>query len=428
VKNLAKIFNKIRQKDLIFMINNDRMNLLIKSFFESPDHGRQAMQDATVIENICFIDYLENNCIPKAKELDNEQDMQYFTEYDIHFRMLTLEKIMHLDHFGVLISKATNHFYSMNKDIVVLVDFSEADFLLNSLAGQKFDVEIRDFTREEFVSMVEDMHRIGFRNVQFTDGRLKPLVIPRDTILKNEKTNNTHNPQLYIESLIFLQEAHKFRQDNKGLVVNTDSPIAKAVRGAKYLVPAIVQSRQGNQMQVKYPFLNTSVEGQKILPVLTDRKEYDYFMTTSVMKEYSSLPDNKKACIELPFEEVYRIFTTDDVFGVAVNPVGFNLVLNQQLMGVMAKDITLTNNPEVKVERNGEEVVFPEAQDELPKKHHTEQDTDDLRRKVLEHFISTQEDIIKKNSGINTSEAEEKVAKAQTKLEEFKKQLEELNE
>jgi hypothetical protein len=404
------------------------MNLLIKSFFESPDHGRQAMQDATVIENICFIDYLENNCIPKAKELDNEQDMQYFTEYDIHFRMLTLEKIMHLDHFGVLISKATNHFYSMNKDIVVLVDFSEADFLLNSLAGQKFDVEIRDFTREEFVSMVEDMHRIGFRNVQFTDGRLKPLVIPRDTILKNEKTNNTHNPQLYIESLIFLQEAHKFRQDNKGLVVNTDSPIAKAVRGAKYLVPAIVQSRQGNQMQVKYPFLNTSVEGQKILPVLTDRKEYDYFMTTSVMKEYSSLPDNKKACIELPFEEVYRIFTTDDVFGVAVNPVGFNLVLNQQLMGVMAKDITLTNNPEVKVERNGEEVVFPEAQDELPKKHHTEQDTDDLRRKVLEHFISTQEDIIKKNSGINTSEAEEKVAKAQTKLEEFKKQLEELNE
>jgi hypothetical protein len=386
------------------------------------------MQDATVIENICFIDYLENNCIPKAKELDNEQDMQYFTEYDIHFRMLTLEKIMHLDHFGVLISKATNHFYSMNKDIVVLVDFSEADFLLNSLAGQKFDVEIRDFTREEFVSMVEDMHRIGFRNVQFTDGRLKPLVIPRDTILKNEKTNNTHNPQLYIESLIFLQEAHKFRQDNKGLVVNTDSPIAKAVRGAKYLVPAIVQSRQGNQMQVKYPFLNTSVEGQKILPVLTDRKEYDYFMTTSVMKEYSSLPDNKKACIELPFEEVYRIFTTDDVFGVAVNPVGFNLVLNQQLMGVMAKDITLTNNPEVKVERNGEEVVFPEAQDELPKKHHTEQDTDDLRRKVLEHFISTQEDIIKKNSGINTSEAEEKVAKAQTKLEEFKKQLEELNE
>jgi hypothetical protein len=149
------------------------------------------MQNATVTENICFIDYLENECIAKAKELDKEKDLQYFTEYDIHFRMLTLEKIMHLDHFGVLISKATNHFYSMNKDIVVLVDFSEAGFILDSLAGQNFDVEIRDFTHEEFVSMVEDMSRIGFNNVQFTDGRLKPLIVPRNTILKNEK-NSKH--------------------------------------------------------------------------------------------------------------------------------------------------------------------------------------------------------------------------------------------
>lgn len=409
------------------MINNDRMNLLIKNFFESPDHGREAMQNATVTENICFIDYLENECIAKAKELDKEKDLQYFTEYDIHFRMLTLEKIMHLDHFGVLISKATNHFYSMNKDIVVLVDFSEAGFILDSLAGQNFDVEIRDFTHEEFVSMVEDMSRIGFNNVQFTDGRLKPLIVPRNTILKNEKTQNTQNPQLYIESLVFLQEAHKFRKENKGLVVNADSPIAKAVRGAKYLVPAIVQSKSGNQMQVKYPFLNTNTESQKILPVLTDRKEYDFFMTSPVMKEYSSLPNDKKACIELPFIEIYRIFSTDDVYGVAVNPVGFNLVLNQQLMGVVAKDITLTNNPEIKVERDGEEIAFPETQDELPKKHHTEQDTDDLRRKVLEHFISTQEEIISKNTGINSPEAENKVAKAQEKLKEFKKQLEELD-
>lgn len=409
------------------MLDNDRMNALLKSFFEDSDHGREAMQNAEITENIAFIDQLENNWIPTAKENNNEHDLQYFTEYDIHFRMLTLEKIMKLEKFGIVVSKATGHFYSLDHDIIVLVDFSESEYLMNSIEKQNFDIEIREITREEFTGMVEDMKRIGFRNVQFTDGRLRPLIIPRETILKNSDIQGTYNAELYIESLIFLQEAHKFGKEGKGVRINVDSPVAKAVQNAKFLVPAIVKSKNGNQMQVNYPFLNTNVEGQKILPVATDRKEFEFFVTNPVMKDYNALPADKKACIELPFVEVYRIFKTDDVFAVSINPLGFNFVINGELMDIIAKDTELTNNPDIKIEKNGEEVIFPDAI-ETPKKQHTAEETDDLRRKVLEHFISTQEGIIEKNKNIGTDDARKKVEKAEKKLKEFQKQLEELND
>ena len=414
------------------MIDNDRMNQLVKSFFEDHDHGREAMQNATVTENICFISYLENNCIPKAKENENDFDLQYFTEYDIHFRMLTLEKIMKLEKFWIVISKATGHFYTTNRDIIVLVDNSEADFLINALAENNFEVEIREIDENEFTAMIEDLPRLGIKGVQFSDGKLRPMIIPRDTILKADETKATTNPELYIESLIFLQEAHKFGKEGKNIGVNQDSPIIKAIRNATYLVPAIVQNKKGNQMQVKYPFLNTNVKGQKILPVMTDHKEFEYFVNNSVMKDYASLPKGQKACIELPFVEILRVFSTDDLFAVAVNPLGFNLIVNSGLMEQASKGVKLTNNPNIKVEKNGKEILFPEEEnseenlEENSEAEYTPKNTDELRKKVLEHFIKTQQGIIDKNKDIDTEEARKKVKKAQDKLTDFKKQLETL--
>lgn len=409
------------------MIDNDRMNQLVKSFFEDHDHGREAMQNAEVTENICFISYLENNCIPKAKENENELDMQYFTEYDIHFRMLTLEKIMKLEKFWIVISKATGHFYTMNRDIIVLIDNSEADFLISSLAENNFEVEIREINNSEFIAMVEDLPRIGVRGVQFSDGRIRPMIIPRDTILKADKAKTTINPKLYMESLIFLQEAHKFGKEGKNIGVNEDSPIVEAMREATYLVPAIVQNKEDNQMQIKYPFLNTNVEGQKILPVMTDHKEFENFISNPVMKAYNDLPKEQKVCIELPFVEIYRVFTTDDLFAFSINPMGFNLICNEGLVMQAAKNVKLTNNPNIKVERNGEEIVFPEEGEAEEQKNKPE-DTDVLRKKVLLHFIETQEGIIEKNKDIDTDEARKKVEKAEKKLLDFKKQLEALDE
>lgn len=411
------------------MVDNERMDKLVRSFFEDHDHGREAMQNASVTENICFIDYLENTCIKKAKEMNNEDDMQYFTEYDIHFRMLTLEKIMKLKELWIVISKATNHFYAFNHDVIVLVDPSEADCLINNLAKQGLDVEIRKISGADFVAMVEDMPRLGFTNVEFTDGRLRPLIIPRETILKADKTKTRTNPTLYIESLIFLQQVAKYKKEGKGVIVKEDSPLTKALQESVVLVPAIVQNKQGNQMQVKYPFLNTGEAGQRVLPLLTDHKEYEYFLSTPLMKDYASLPDDKRVCIELPFIEVYRIFSTDDLFAVSVNPMGFNLVVNKDVMGIVTKEMHLTNNPNILVEKNGQPVEFPEEQqDEIREESDRTEDTDVLRRKVLEHFIETQEGIIEKNKDIDTEEAKSKVKKAEEKLKEFKKQLEALNE
>lgn len=411
------------------MVDNERMDKLVRSFFEDHDHGREAMQNASVTENICFIDYLENTCIKKAKEMNNEDDMQYFTEYDIHFRMLTLEKIMKLKELWIVISKATNHFYAFNHDVIVLVDPSEADYLINNLAKQGLDVEIRKISGSDFVAMVEDMPRLGFTNVEFTDGRLRPLIIPRDTILKADKTKTRTNPTLYIESLIFLQQVAKYKKEGKGVIVKEDSPLTKALQESVVLVPAIVQNKQGNQMQVKYPFLNTGEAGQKVLPLLTDHKEYEYFLSTPLMKDYASLPKDKRVCIELPFIEVYRIFSTDDLFAVSVNPMGFNLVVNKDVMGIVTKEMNLTNNPNILVEKNGQPVEFPEEQqDETEEESDRTEDTDVLRRKVLEHFIETQEGIIEKYKDIETEEAKSKIKKAEDKLKEFKKQLEALNE
>ena len=388
------------------MISNERIQELIQAFFEDHDHGREAMQNATVAENICFIDYLEEHCIPKAKEINNEDDLKMFTEYVIHFRMLTLEKILNLDKMWIVVSQGTSHFYAHDKDAIVLVDTSGADYLIGNLAEQNFDVEIREITGDDFIALVEDMQRLGFQNIQFTDGRLRPLVIPRDTIFKTEKSETTINPDLYIESLIFLQHVAKFRKEDKNIAVQENSPLTLALQKATLLVPAIV-------------------------PVLTDHKEYDYFVNTPLMKDYASLDDDKKVCIELPFVEVYRIFKTDNLFAIAINPVGINLVINREVMAVVTKNIELHNNPNILVERNGEEVDYDdneEVEEEAPSNRYKDEETSDLRKKVLEHFIETQKGVIEKHKDDTSEEGQEKLKKAQQKLAEFEKQLEALND
>ena len=149
------------------------------------------------------------------------------------------------------------------------------------------------------------------------------------------------------------------------------------------------------------------------------------------MKDYASLDDDKKVCIELPFVEVYRIFKTDNLFAIAINPVGINLVINRDVMGVATKNIELHNNPNVLVERNGEEVDYDdneEVEEEAPSNRYKDEETSDLRKKVLEHFIETQKGVIEKHKDDTSEEGQEKLKKAQQKLAEFEKQLEALND
>ena len=110
--------------------------------------------------------------------------------------------------------------------------------------------------------------------------------------------------------------------------------------------------------------------------------------------------------------------------------MGFNLVLNKDVVGIVTKEMHLTNNPNILVEKNGKPVEFPEDFSEEDEEDNTpkSEDTDVLRKKVLEHFIETQQGIIEKNKDIDTEEAKSKVKKAEEKLKEFKKQLEALND
>ena len=410
------------------MIDSERMNMLIQSFLEDNDHGREKMKAASLLENLCLTSYIESQCIPIAKENGKDNDLKFFEEYAGYYKMMTLDRIMKLDNYGIVVSQATNHFYTINKDVIVLVDMSEADFLVNSLAKDNIDVEIREISRQEFKAMLADLYRTGFNNVQFTDGKLRPMIVAKETIYRAEKEKSRTNPELYIESLVFLQEAHKFGKENKGVLIKKDSPIAKAVRTATYLVPAIVQSKNGNEMQVKYPFLNTTVEGQRILPVATDHKEFEYFITSQLMKDYNNLPKEKKACIELPFSEVYRVFTTDDLFAIAVNPIGYNFILNGKLLEVIAEGIGEEEEEQtVELLEDESEGLEPINEAEAAKNKYENEGTNDLRRKVLEHFIETQQGIIEKNKDLDTPEAKKKVKKAQTKLKDFQKQLEALD-
>ena len=57
-----------------------------------------------------------------------------------------------------------------------------------------------------------------------------------------------------------------------------------------------------------------------------------------------------------------------------------------------------------------------------------DEETSDLRKKVLEHFIETQKGVIEKHKDDTSEEGQEKLKKAQQKLAEFEKQLEALND
>ena len=65
---------------------------------------------------------------------------------------------------------------------------------------------------------------------------------------------------------------------------------------------------------------------------------------------------------------------------------------------------------------------------DAPTNRYKDEETSDLRKKVLEHFIETQKGVIEKHKDDTSEEGQEKLKKAQQKLAEFEKQLEALND
>ncbi|MGN1051174.1 MAG: SseB family protein [Acutalibacteraceae bacterium] len=410
-------------------VDNDRINELIKHFFEDDDHGRKAFSEADLMEKLCFIDYLENVCIDKAKKDNKEYDLQYFTEYNIHFRMEAVEEILKQDTMYLVYSVASHSLYNVEKDIVVLINNENEDLFVSKMQEDDVDILIQEVDQEVFRSAIREMYRLGYNSVRFSDGVCRPFTVPKETLIKNENKSRI-NPSLYSDILIFMQEAYRASKHDKGLQVTVDSPISKSVREAVYLVPGIVQNRRENQLQIKYPFLNTNQQNsEKILPVFTDKYEYDLFVKNPVMDSYSKLPKDKKAVIELPFVEILRVFRTDNLGGVVVNPATINFVINKPMMNVIAKNTPLTDNPNVKAQRNGEDISYenPKILKEEKKKNDPEK-TKSLRIKTLDFIIENQEKIIEKHRAKNTPEEKEKLKIAENKLRDLKEERRKLED
>ena len=106
-------------------------------------------------------------------------------------------------------------------------------------------------------------------------------------------------------------------------------------------------------------------------------------------------------------------------------------IKNYKVEKIVEKETRKRYTADILVERNGEEVDYDdneEVEEEAPTNRYKDEETSDLRKKVLEHFIETQKGVIEKHKDDTSEEGQEKLKKAQQKLAEFEKQLEALND
>lgn len=293
-------------------MNQKRAQELIKHIVEDKDKGINMIKTISLSDSIYVVSEILNGCINKANELGKETDANYFAQVLERYHPIVLDKIKNANRLWILYCDSTGYPYEVDKDMIVLFDYTNHKDIVQKLEDVGFKITIIDVNSEQFKNEVGHMYRNGYQSIRFIDGKSEPFVVNREELYSYNnffKDEYITNPALQQSMISFFQE---FRKEagidlRINMMESRQEKMFRNILNAEFMVPC-TKEETDEEVEISHPYIDLSdrieaKDGKPVIavPVFTDGFELDkcYIGKNETMlysmKELAELVDELEA-------------------------------------------------------------------------------------------------------------------------------------
>lgn len=260
-------------------LNSERCEELIAHVLKDKDFGEEFIKDASIREIIFITVYMRQRLLKQFETKEMEDLHEKLVKTIEVFEDLLFEKVMKLDKLWKIINKATGCPVIDNSEEHILISDLYKDKMIEDYERPGIKAEAVELNHDQFVNELNDLYRIGYSGIRFSDGRQSPCILKRERMLKAEdakKSDYPINPKTYFTLAAYLQEFRRGASgDEASNSLNTlgRAMIANLIN-TKFIIP--VQEIDENQFKLPMYVADKNEQGEVTsigLYVFTDEVE-----------------------------------------------------------------------------------------------------------------------------------------------------------
>lgn len=305
---------------------------MLRHITQDSDFGVSMLEKITVGESIYILNRMLPECIKKAEAENKENDIGYFGGIISKYRPIILEKIKTAPRLWVVYSDLTGYPYMLDRDMIVLYDYSHHAEIEKRLNTAGYQVECRSIDPVEFMNEIGHMYRNGYKKIRFMDGKDEPFVADREELFSYEQffaDDYMTNPGLQAAMIDFFQEFRKEapKEHREDMLKRREDKMIDALLNAEYMVPCVKEEKD-DEVEIAHPFIDLTdrvtekSEGEQMIavPAFTDGFELD--------KCYEGHHEN----MLYQYGELVELMDELGASGVIINCLGISYFMRKELM------------------------------------------------------------------------------------------------
>lgn len=310
---------------------------LLRHIVQDEDYGIAMLDKMTVAESMFVLANLLPECIQRANDERNDNDIAFFVEAVKQYRHHVTAKLKSADHLWVVYSSLTGYPYYVDKKMVVLYDYGKHQELEDRLNNAGYKVALGIVDPKVFQAEVQHMYRNGYESILFTDGGDLVYTIDREELYGYDEffsEDYITNPGLQAAMIDFFQEIRKDAPADRreDMLKRREDKMFQAMLASEFMVPCIKEENE-EQIEISYPYIDlTDVveekqEGEQIMavPVFTDGYEMD--------KCYNGHREN----MLYQYGELLALVKELDASGIVLNYMGESYYMSKSVMEAVAQ-------------------------------------------------------------------------------------------
>lgn len=304
---------------------------LMRHIFQDEDNGMAMMTKLPLTDSIQMMTKILPECMKMAEEKESVNDIGFFGDLTKKYEGIVVDKIKNAEHLWVVYCDTTGYPYMVDKDMLVLYDYTNHAIVEERLAKAGYKVSIGVETPESFKNEIAHMYRNGYKNIRFIDGKSDAFVVSRESFYSYDEFFNDEymtNPALEQTMIEFFQETRKegSLEAKREMLKDAEAAMTEALKNAEYMVPCTKEEKE-DMVEISHPFIDVTErvkheDGQQLIaiPAFTDGFEMD--------KCYEGHHENMLYTLKDMAELVEELGAA----GVILNALGISYFMPAQLL------------------------------------------------------------------------------------------------
>ena len=333
-------------------LKQQRYTELLQRIYKDADHGISMMKQSTVNENIFVLGYIENVVMPELKKENKESDFYWFQNTMLLYRKIFYDKVMKMDKLWKIVSKTTGFPFMDRGCEHLLICEENNETVIENLKKMYYDVDIVELKNEDLKDELNELFRLGYKGLGFSDGLHRPYYMSKESIvgIENIPVEKFYiNPYTQYSMISFFQEmrrnvkyegADKIRQ-------NLENTMIDSIINAVFLIP--IKKDNANQAQLPVYIAAEDKEKGIVIPGL-------YVFTDKTEMNVIGKDDNSWDTSTYTFPQLMKLKDEAHIHEICINCGSMNFKLNEQSLEVL-KNIYDTRKEEIQAKREQWETV-----------------------------------------------------------------------